>query len=286
MSDYETKKYKGFQIRAHRDDDSSGMNPADMDDSFPPCVKYYLDRHHGKVEAFGFNDGFDWDEICRLIEPKHCRSRDQRVRLCELLDKPYQEFLDDGHRYYSGRNTVDVFINWFTDQRREMPYGWRDAIEYFDALEELCKIVGLPVYNTKSNGHNQGDCVLIMAVATEKWQEFCGFDRKTHDVIADLKGNVESFCSWAWGDVYGWTIHRPVEKVDEDDDDEWEDDSVESCWGYYGDDHDESGLWQAAMQMVDCIIESDESKRVEREAREEKERIEREACECRGIITV
>jgi hypothetical protein len=270
--DYETKEYKCYQIRAHRDQDSFIFDPSKDDCGFPPCIRWVHEMYHAKIESFGFDNGFGWDDVCRLVKPKHARTKSQRENLCAILDVDYQQFLDERSMYY-GDDVVHTFVSWYHDQRRESPCGWRDAIQYFDDLEVLCKIVELPVFNYASNGYNQGDSMLVMAVATEKWRESVGVRHGDgYDCTPSLHCSVETYCSWAWGDVYGYTIH---EIIRDDDGDEVYEDTNESCWGYFGSDHNDSGLWQSAMEMIDYLV-----------IRDQKEKEEKESCECRDIVTI
>lgn len=269
--DYETKEYKGYQIRAHHDQDSLIFDPSKDDYGFPPCIKWVHEVYHAKIEPFGFDDGFDWQDIADLVERKHARTKDQRINLCNIADRDYQGFLEDSYQY-SG-DVIDKFLQWYYDNPRETPYGWGSAIDYFDSLEVLCKIVGLPVFNHSSNGYCQGDSMLVMAVATEKWREAIGIKHGGgYDCTPSLHCSVETYCSWAWGDVYGYTVYKIIK--DDDGDEDYEE-TDESCWGYFGSDHDDSGLWQSAMEMIDIMI-----------VRDQKEKEEKESCECRDIVTI
>lgn len=60
-----------------------------------------------------------------------------------------------------------------------------------------------------------------------------------------LEGEVETYDQYLTGEVFGFTV------VDPDD----EDDPIDSCWGYYGDDHRASGLLETAENAIDCHIE-------------------------------
>lgn len=56
-------------------------------------------------------------------------------------------------------------------------------------------------------------------------------------VLSILESEVEIFSQYANGDVYGFTIEQ----------DEFHD----SCWGFFGDDHDASGLMATAQEIID-----------------------------------
>ena len=56
-----------------------------------------------------------------------------------------------------------------------------------------------------------------------------------------LKGEIVEYDQYLRGDVYGYTI-------------ETKDGFVDSCWGFYGDDHEKSGLLEHAHNAVDCYL--------------------------------
>lgn len=90
-----------------------------------------------------------------------------------------------------------------------------------------------------------------------------------YDPTESLIGSFETYSAWCWGDVYGYIIQKPTEP-DEDGDFEYED-TDESCWGFYGTDHKESGLLEATQSIIDWMVEKDKKEKAERgywEARE------------------
>ncbi len=98
------------------------------------------------------------------------------------------------------------------------------------------------------------------------WSRVCD---KLLESTADLYGD------WAWGNVYGYVIEQNVNAEApaacnmcdntlndgsdicdqcggdfEDPEPDWEEIEHGSCWGYYGDDHEKSGLEEAALECV------------------------------------
>jgi hypothetical protein len=61
---------------------------------------------------------------------------------------------------------------------------------------------------------------------------------------ADLWGH------WAWGDVYGFIIES--------------EDFNDSCWGFYGDNHEKSGLLDMARESIDHHLKDKRKKRTQR----------------------
>lgn len=144
------------------------------------------------------------------------------------------------------------------------PSGWTEWAEYFDAMKALATVAGIPCHNTVSHGHSQGDCALVFVLATPAWVERVGAPAETLE--RQCKGAADLWSAWAWGDCYGIeAIHRP-------DGTEVEDTSL---WGFYGDDHEESGIIDAATDMV-----ISDMRYLEREAQAEHD------AACRDIATV
>lgn len=69
------------------------------------------------------------------------------------------------------------------------------------------------------------------------------FEKK---IIGILDGEIETYDQYLTGDVHGYMIYRP--------EDEELDDSVNSCWGFYGSDY----CMEEAKSLVDWHIENDE----------------------------
>lgn len=59
-----------------------------------------------------------------------------------------------------------------------------------------------------------------------------------------LKDEVEIYSDYISGAVYGYGIYRPGEET-----------SCDTCWGYYGHDHKESGLEGDAKLAIECDIQ-------------------------------
>lgn len=66
-------------------------------------------------------------------------------------------------------------------------------------------------------------------------------------VAGYLSGEVETYSQWVSGSVYGYSIG--------------DDSDIGSCWGFYGFDHDTSGLLEHAEADIDCHIASQRKKR-------------------------
>jgi hypothetical protein len=70
-----------------------------------------------------------------------------------------------------------------------------------------------------------------------------GAPPETHK--AGMESAIELYGQWAWGDVYGYTCE-----------DESGEDVGHGCWGFYGSDHNKSGLLESAQDQIDCHLEA------------------------------
>jgi hypothetical protein len=129
-----------------------------------------------------------------------------------------------------------------------------DAIEDLSASRKLAayaalyEILGIVCLNTSSTGYCQGDYAELLIVATPEAIEEFGRTKPIEE--SDLEAQAKLYTAWAWGDVYGYVVEKPV--FDEDGEiEEWVDAcDYNSCWGYYGSDHHESGLEERALECV------------------------------------
>jgi hypothetical protein len=87
--------------------------------------------------------------------------------------------------------------------------------------------------------------------ARKEW----GWDRLTNsrrsDIYKWMEGEVETYSDFANGNVYYYNI------------DNSNGDHVGSCGGFYGYDHDASGLLEYAQNAIDCYIEDHVTKQEE-----------------------
>lgn len=66
-------------------------------------------------------------------------------------------------------------------------------------------------------------------------------------IYSYLKNEIETYDDYIRGNVYGYTTENNDEIGD-------------SCWGFYGYDHEKSGLLEMAQNSIDCYLEEKEKK--------------------------
>jgi hypothetical protein len=116
--------------------------------------------------------------------------------------------------------------------------------------EALLTWGGIACHQTQSTGYCQGDSTLLLAIATPEWIAKVG--APADSLQGQLEGACDLYGAWAWGDVYGVSeIRAPGEDEDDDNGEEIE---GASCWGFYGRDHEKSGLMEHSRSVIDYRI--------------------------------
>ena len=64
-------------------------------------------------------------------------------------------------------------------------------------------------------------------------------------VYAALHSEVKQWNDWVSGQVYGYVVRDSKGN------------SIDSCWGFYGSDHEESGLEEAYKGFIDWKVKDD-----------------------------
>lgn len=92
----------------------------------------------------------------------------------------------------------------------------------------------------------------IIYVSKEKLiEEYGSVDDETiAKAMSYMKGELETFNHYLEGEVFGFVVQ----------DMKSEDDHVDSCWGFYGYDHKESGLYEQAKDAVDYLAKKEEER--------------------------
>jgi len=91
------------------------------------------------------------------------------------------------------------------------------------------------VYKTTVRGHSQSDWYNVTVYGDSEASQEC------------MKAQAELFASWVFGNVYGYTISegKTCECCEHT---AWE--IVDSCGGFYGSDHEVSGLMEAVQETI------------------------------------
>ena len=238
----EVAMHNGYRIRAERD--LSPDNPFEEWDGNWPIAIYY-DRSitvYEKTKGVPIRDVLSRFNDAQLVHDQKAISKVLHVGPEDFWDVTTELGIDDDAPIPKWITKPDALRYVF-----ENAVGNVDDSKLLDTCKTLYDLLGIPCYKTTSRGYSQGDWAEVLVVATPEAVEEFGCKEVTE---SDLEATADLYGYWAWGDVYGYVIERPV--FDEDGDIvDWEDAcDHNSCWGYYGDDHDKSGLEEAALDSV------------------------------------
>ena len=214
-----TETYNGFDIEIHTEE--SPLNPWEDWDCQPPLVVDY-DRSR---TAYGGAD--DAPELTR--EQILANLHDIQGALGYGRDRASTYVFVRNVTYDGTTDTVDAINNEIQE--------W--AGESIDNLAEVWEWAGVQVLNTSSRGYMQSDYADLLLLATPEWIKEVGI--APENIAGALESAAKLWGYWGWGDVYGYTIPA----IDD------------SCWGFYGYDHDESGLMENARDAIDYHIDSE-----------------------------
>lgn len=257
MEDYviETKEIGDYRIKICWDDDV-----------ICPCKNREL------VGVHLFNSDRSLSEASNYEELFATSSYSLTDAVCELACKyvPQKKFIEyintclsDSLRFRYDRSDHTWYLEQYCKYRNESgkwcwvqeftPDEVKDDIrgELSESLDEedfiylltSCK-TEIAVHEWSSRGYCQGDYVEGFSYCTkERFAKMCDPNTKNWRERAEslMESETENICKWMWGDVIGFILEKKVhltnackdsDSADEDDYD-WEE--VDSCWGYYCD---------------------------------------------------
>lgn len=239
----EVAYHNGYRIKAVRDECPS--NPFEEHDGHLPMLYQYGGDRDGNlrggyecpdnVPGMAISRPFDGlnDEL--VVHLQHNFAKVLGSTVYDLLECYASS--DDLTKHSGDADVLrDVF--------REALGDIGNLSDRLDKLAELHDLLGATTLRHESCGYSQGDWTSLLLVAKPEAVAKLGIT----DPAGALEAQAKLYDAWAWGDCYGYIVEKPLE-VDEDGDVlEWEE--IASCWGYYGSDHDESGLAEAAWEVL------------------------------------
>lgn len=178
-------------------------------------------------ESIENTDGIVKDILNKLTISK---VKYHQKKLAEILDIEFSDDADLGEKHYE----IEYEIS-------------RTNLEN---LSKVCDLLKIPNLYYGSRGYCQGDYADVLIVCTDKFYETTGAKKSPKANEKTLNAAKSLFDAWAWGDVYGFII----EEVDEDG--KW--DHIDSCGGFYGTDHKESGLYDYIDEEYSFLIANED----------------------------
>ena len=235
----ESAAYRGHTITVHQD--LGPINPFKEGDSEPPTYAYF--------DRYGTGYGLDLDA------PELTRD-EIKNKLSEILSNYFERDSD-----YSPPPTLLSAIG--DDLRQLDNYCIVEAVnekitEYIDCrstktkmelLVDLYALKGIIALSTCVIGYSQGQYTDLLIVATPEWLKATGAVIKKPE---DLQSTADLYGAWAYGDVYGYVVTAPDGK------------EVDSCWGFYGTDHDKNGLEDHAKSFINYSVKHRRAERFTR----------------------
>lgn len=226
-------RYKGFTINIEQDLDSeSPFTSTGWLSCYPPMyvhhssggTEYGLDlylpeltREQIKANAQAIAKCCEEKSLLRLT-----------TNCCYQSREAYRSVSTSRHCYYS--NAVEMVNDAIS--------GYFEELNTTDKLEFLVSVYrwqGIVALSTSRNGYVQSAWTELLIVATPEWLKETG---AVIDKPDDLESYADLYAAWAFGDVYGFVIPE----------------TDDSCWGFYGSDHRDSGLLEHAENSIDCTI--------------------------------
>lgn len=223
-------------------------------------------------------------DLLRLIPEYRFRSRAFQDAILDALNLERETILWD-RKNYPGTTFRDAVLD-----RAGEGLSKEYRTDYLDGLETLAGFAKVPTYRGTATGSCQSHWAELLLFATPDWQKETGI--AAGNIPASLEADAELWEAWAFGDVYGYVLETGDTEDEDGDTVEGEElDSLDpgghySCWGYYGSDHKESGLIEAATESADAFISHMEKKAKADAAWQEREASESFDAACRDIVTV
>lgn len=193
--------------------DNSPECPFDNTDGLYPCITENKDYSDGDIDRYLSN------YLTRNQMVRH------QKKLCRMIDIDYQGFCMD---YPESDERIDTL----SDELSEfIGYSMENKAEF-------CELFNIKHLFQISRGYSQGDSSEVFICWTTEFENISGLSYK--DVTySDMEGTFKLYGYWAWGDVFGFKV---IEKEKCDVCGHWKKTEIESVWGFYGQNHFESGL--------------------------------------------
>jgi hypothetical protein len=229
-------EYRGYTITIEYDTDA--INPFEEFDGEPPML-VAAQRYSHLPTCYGLQE--DPPKLSRRKIRDNARDIALAMGHSTLLRAVREECAYHLADYDNG---VDPVNDMLQDHAQGLSGADQTAV-----LAQCWRWYGCQALDTCVTGYTQGQYADLLLVATPEWLDRTGINPADTDVIGrQLESAAELYGQWAWGDVYGFTIyanHEPHCDAGE---------VIDSCWGFYGSDHEASGLLDNARSAIDCHI--------------------------------
>ncbi len=234
-----TEEFNGLTINIHYDTDA--QNPFDDWDCEPPLAVYSPDNRGIDEYSVGYGEVNSVPTLTREQIKANLPAILSLLDIKNLFE--VRQYKGDTQYSYNLIECVNYALGNAVDDLSDS--------ERLDVLCDLYTMVGMPAVVKDVRGSCQGDWAKVLAVATPEFQEACG-NGSDFDWIASLKGSIQLFEDWAFGNVYGYEV------LDANGEE------IDSCWGFYGDYDAPFGAVHEAEAAINWHIACDKKDRIEK----------------------
>lgn len=212
----ETITYKGIEIEIRREE--WVQNPFEDWD----CLHPLMAKYDGTLTDYSKGDITDY--LSGFLT--YNQTKRYQKRLLKMMDESIEDFMED---YPSGEYDRTDMVQEYLDE-------WlTDRYDNFKNMATFCEEFNIPYLSTYTRGYSQGDHIDLFICCTKKFEEVTGCTEHTKK---DIQSSADIYGYWAWGDVYWYSIEE----------------TGDSCGGFYGNDHEKSGLMEMARSSIDHYL--------------------------------
>jgi len=204
-------------VKVARDEDPE--NPFTAWDCEPPIIVAYPDHGRLHMRSYGVPD--ELPHLDRMAVLKHWREMIQGLGYAPTF----------GGLRHLARDRFDTPLDRCIAYALAAHYDDLAESDKLSMLADAYRWLGIPCHLGSTTGYVQGDYAEVLVVATPEWQQRVG--APDDSLVAQCEGAVKLYGYWAWGDVWGYTIETQSGEY------------IESCWGFYGDDLETTGMLDA-----------------------------------------
>jgi hypothetical protein len=215
--------------------DSNPQNPFDSMDGLYPCITEYKDYSKGDIDRY-LTSYLNYNQIVR-----------HQKRLCKMMDVDYEtEIL----RYYPEsedriNSIIDALYDFISESMKNKA--------------KFCNEFNIKYLYNISRGYSQGDASWVFICWTPEFEKVTGL---TYNKVteSDMEGTFDLYGYWAWGDCYGFKV---INKTTCDHCGETHEEELDSCWGFYGNDHFKSGLVEHVRHQFEDLSDEEFKEMIE-----------------------
>lgn len=227
-----TIEYRGYIINIHQDTGPS--NPWEDWDCLPPIIVQTPTYGYTRDQR-GYGDT-PFPVLSKAQISQHAKALCEQTGTSSLLNlitehNPY------GRTEYSASEAVEA-VNDALGRYKEC-LSQADLLPFLQKMNEWAGIQSL---QTTVTGYSQGAWADILITITPEFLKEAGFPPGHKFTEDEIQSYADLYAAWAYGDVYSYiTEDQAGEEID-------------SCGGFYGSDHEKSGLVESATSEINYYI--------------------------------